>query len=163
MESALASSASELNGEVSRDGRWLAYQSDASGRFEIYVRPFPDIHSGRWQVSTDGGTAPLWGPDMSELFFVGLDGRLLRVPVRAGVSFEAGRAEVQLEPAMFTSVGRTYDLSPDGERFLVIRERATLVDRTRPGGDDAVDLEGDVAIQIVLNWFQELERLAPTH
>ena len=150
VEPALTSSFRELNGEVSPDGRWLAYQSDESGRFEIYVRPFPNIDEGRWQVSTGGGSAPLWGPDTRELFYLARDGRLMSVPVQTGAGFQAGSAEVQLETAYRTRFGRPYDISPDGTRFLVIQERAL-----------AEDPVGELAIQIVLNWFEELERLAP--
>ena len=66
---------SERNGEVSPDGRWLAYEANDSGRFDIYVRPFPDVSSGYWQVSTDGGTRPLWARNGQELFYLTRDGR----------------------------------------------------------------------------------------
>ena len=59
----------ELNAEISPDGRWLAYQSNSSGAFEVYVRPFPDVARGQWQVSTAGGTEPLWARDSRELFY----------------------------------------------------------------------------------------------
>lgn len=58
----------EENGEVSPDGRWLAYQSDESGQFEIYVRPFPKVAGGRWLISTAGGVQPLWARNGQELF-----------------------------------------------------------------------------------------------
>ena len=58
----------ELNSDLSPDGRWIAYQSDESGRFEVYVRPYPDVNGGRWQVSATGGTRPLWGRDGRELY-----------------------------------------------------------------------------------------------
>ena len=76
----------EQNGEVSPDGRWLAYESNESGRFEIYVRPFPDVNSGRWQVSTMGGTQPLWAHNGQELFYVAPDGTLMRAAVEPGVA-----------------------------------------------------------------------------
>ena len=57
----------ERNGEISPDGRWLAYQSNDSGQVQIYVRPFPDVNNGQWQVSTDGGTQPLWARNGQEL------------------------------------------------------------------------------------------------
>ena len=56
------------NAHISPDGRWLAYESHASGTFDVYVRPFPDVESGRWQISNGGGLHPLWGPDGTELF-----------------------------------------------------------------------------------------------
>ena len=61
----------ELNGEISPDGRWVAYQSNESGQDEIYVRPFPDADRGRWQISTGGGTRPLWARSGKELFYLG--------------------------------------------------------------------------------------------
>ena len=60
----------ERNGEVSPDGRWLAYESNESGQFEVFVRPFPDVNKGRWQVSTGGGTQPLWARNGQELFYL---------------------------------------------------------------------------------------------
>ena len=75
---------SERNGEVSPDGRWLAYEANDSGRYEIYVRPFPDVTKGLWQVSTDGGTRPLWARSGQELFYLAPTGALMRVGVEAG-------------------------------------------------------------------------------
>ena len=80
---------SELNAEFSRDGRWLAYESNESGRNEIYVRPFPNVDAGRRQVSTNGGTQPLWARNGQELFYES-KGALIRVPVKMGSTFEAG-------------------------------------------------------------------------
>ena len=80
---------SERNGEVSPDGRWLAYEANDSGRFEIYVRPFPDVSSGHWQVSTDGGTRPLWARNSQELFYLTPTGALMRVGVARGPTWAA--------------------------------------------------------------------------
>ena len=63
----------ERNGEISPDGRWLAYEANDSGQFEIYVRPFPDVNSGHWQVSTGGVTRPLWARNGQELFYLAPD------------------------------------------------------------------------------------------
>src|SRR5204862_7655544 len=71
----------ERNGTISPDGRWLAYESNSSGPFEIYVRPFPNVGGGEWQVSTALGTRPLWARSGRELFYVGPpDGAVLGVP-----------------------------------------------------------------------------------
>jgi serine/threonine-protein kinase len=115
----------ERNGSVSHDGRWLAYESDSSGRFEIHVRPFPNAGSGQWQVSTGGGVAPVWAPSGKELFYLGPDGILWRVPVEAsGTTWNAGTPTKLLEARYYTprggNVGRTYDVTPDGQRFLMI-------------------------------------------
>jgi len=119
----------ERNGSVSPDGHWLAYESDSSGRFAIYVRPFPNAGSGQWQVSTGGGVAPVWAQSGKELFYLGPDGTLWRVPVEAsGATWNAGTPAKLLEGRYYTprggNVGRTYDVSADGQRFLMINAPA---------------------------------------
>ena len=96
----------ERNGIVSPDGRWLAYESNSSGPFEIYVRPFPNVGGGQWQVSTAGGRQPLWARSGKELFYVGADGALLRVPVEAsGATWNAGTPMKLLEGRYYTGTG----------------------------------------------------------
>ena len=142
----------ERNAELSPDGRWMAYESNASGAPEIYVRPFPDVDAGRWQVSTDGGRQPLWGPDGRELFFRTTAEALARVSVQPGTSFVAGNPAVVFEGSYFVGGGgRTYDISPDGQRFLMIKQ-----------GGQATDSAAQNQIIMVENWFTELERLVPT-
>ncbi len=150
----LATEFSEMNAEISPDGRWLAYQSDASGQFEIYVRPFPNVDEAQWQISTAGGSEPLWARDGSELFYLDRGRRLTAVSVRIDPSLDFGNPEVVLEesPAVFPSApGRTYDVSPDGERFLMIKEGGA--------GEETSPAE----LILVLNWFEELKRLVPTN
>ena len=102
----------ERNGVVSPDGRWLAYESDNdSGRLEIYVRPFPDVKAGLWQISTDGGRRPLWAPGGRELFYVAPDRALMAVPVDGrGTTWSHGRATKVVEgvykPEAATASGR---------------------------------------------------------
>jgi serine/threonine-protein kinase len=99
----------------------MAYQSDESGRFEIYVRPFPDVQAGRWQVSNAGGTSPRWSPDGRELFY--FDGQgISTVAVRTGesFSFDPPRPLFRLEP-FGGRLGPDYELSRDGRRFLFIK------------------------------------------
>ena len=79
----------ELNAEISPDGRWLAYQSDESGRYEIYVRPFPAVGSGRWQLSTSGGRTPVWARSGGELFYLAPDGTIQGVRVDRSPSWRA--------------------------------------------------------------------------
>jgi serine/threonine-protein kinase len=90
------------------------------------VRPFPNAGSGQWQVSTGGGVAPVWAQSGKELFYLGPDGTLWRVPVEAsGATWNAGTPTKLLEGRYYTprggNVGRTYDVSPDGQRFLMIK------------------------------------------
>jgi serine/threonine-protein kinase len=145
----------ERNGIISPDGRWLAYESNSSGPFEIYVRPFPHVSGGQWQVSTAGGTRPLWARSGKELFYVAVDGALMRVPVEAsGATWNAGAPMKLLEGRYYTgdgaSGGRAYDVSPDGQRFLMIKAPATDANVAPP------------ALIVVQHWDEELKRLVPT-
>ena len=156
----IATSAGEENATVSPDGRWVAYQSNASERFEIYVRPFPDVDSGGLrQISTDGGTRPRWSRDGTELFYFvegsGNENSLMTVPVEmdeSGSTFELGVPEILLQgDFQATNSGRyIYDVSLDDQRFLMIKRAATPSDAPEP------------RIVVVQNWFEELERLVPT-
>ncbi|MBI4519239.1 MAG: PD40 domain-containing protein, partial [Gemmatimonadetes bacterium] len=144
----------DRNGELSPDGRWLAYESNESGRAEIYVRPFPDVDQGRWQISTAGGTKPLWARNGRELFYLSLDGRIMAVSIEAGPTFTAGTPEPLPIRGPYVGLGvvslnlRPYDVSPDGRRFLLIRE-----------GEVGGDGPGLTQLVVVLNWFEELKRV----
>jgi len=142
----------ERNGIVSPDGRWLAYESDSSGAFDVYVRPFPNVGGGQWQVSTAGGKQPLWARSGKELFYLGADGALLRVPVEArGGTWHAGSPMKLLEGRYYTGTGsgRAYDVSPDGQRFLMIKAPGTNASAAAP------------ALIVVQHWDEELKRLVP--
>ena len=78
--------------EISPSGRWMADQSTESGRFEVYVRPFPDVDASRWQVSSNGGLHPLWSRDGRELFFIAGDGMMMSVPIQPGADIRAREA-----------------------------------------------------------------------
>ena len=128
---------------MSPDGRWVAYRSDASGRVEIFVAPFPSMDD-RVQVSVDGasgrGPACTWSSDSRELFYASRDGRIMRVAVHAGSTFEAGLPDTLFEIPNL----RTFDASPDGKTFVVITNDATPVTH----------------LNVVLNWLDELEGVA---
>ncbi len=136
----------ERNGIVSPDGRWLAYEADTSGRLEVYVRPFPDVMSGLWQISTDGARRPLWAPGGRELFYVAPDRALMAVPVDSrGSTWSHGSATKVVEGVYQTGGSnsiRTYDVSPDGKRFLVVKRPA---DQPSP------------KIVVIENWLEELK------
>jgi serine/threonine-protein kinase len=85
--------------ELSPDGRWLAYESQESGRDDIYVRPFPNVDDNSWLISPDGGRTPVWGPDGRELFYRGLsqDTRMMVVPIDTEPTFSPGTPEVLFE------------------------------------------------------------------
>jgi serine/threonine-protein kinase len=114
----------QLRPQMSPDGRWLAYQSDETGRFEIYVRPYPNVDDAHWQVSRDGGTSPRWSPRGEELIYYDGTG-FISVPVSSGSSFAAGRPTRLFDYAPNTGrLGPDYDLNGDGARLLVIRPAA---------------------------------------
>ena len=131
--SLLATMYGERNGEVSPDGRWLAYESNESGRDEIYVRPFPDVQGGRWQISSGGGTRPLWARNGRELFYLLPPGRVMSVPIQPGTTFSAGNPQLVFDgPYVAPNSGRTYDVSPNGERFLMIKDAASPLKTSTP-------------------------------
>jgi dipeptidyl aminopeptidase/acylaminoacyl peptidase len=120
----LQTPAMEYGIELSPDGHFIAYQSDESGRFEIYVRPYPKLTDGRWQVSTNGGRMPLWSRDGHELLYLDGNGRLTSVSVdTSATSVRAGTPMTLLHTTYSTpDVSRSYDMSPDGRRFLMIKD-----------------------------------------
>lgn len=140
----------ERNGVLSPDGRWLAYEGDSHsnpGQLDVFVRPFPDTNRGVWQVTEDGGTFPVWSRTGRELFYVALDGTMVAVPVEAsGTAWKAG-SRTRLFRGSYEiredgSLGRQYDVAPDG-RFLMLKREA--------GGEAP-------HFVIVQNWVAELAR-----
>jgi len=144
----LATEFSEQGPAVSPNGAWMAYESDESGQLEIYVQRFPEL-GGRVSVSTDGGRQPLWSRDGQELFYRSPAGVVV-VPVDTGKTFTAGDPEVLFQDRYFLYLARrTYDVSPDGQRFLMVSGDGEL---------DAIPL----GMNLIENWSEELERLVPT-
>ena len=135
----------EYNPQFSPDGQWLAYVSNESGRNEIYVRRFPDS-GAKWQLSTDGGLAPVWSRNGQELFYRSAD-KTMVVDVRTRPAF--GSPSLLFEaryPVSPTGVSG-YDVFPDGRRFL------------RPQ-----QLEPEQAatqVNVVINWFEDVKRRVP--
>ncbi len=150
-EPLLATDFDETGAAIAPDGRWMAYQSNESDQVEVYVRPFPEVEDGKWQVSSNGGSHPVWSKDGRELFFLDSEKRLSVVDVRAASGFTASRPKRILDRSFFVvadSAAQTYDVSTDGKRFLMIEE-------------DPEDAIAPTEIHLVLNWFEELKRLAP--
>ena len=140
---------------VSPDGGWIAYDSNETGAREVYVQRFPGL-GGKVTISTDGGRQPLWSPDGRELFYRGPRGMMVVSVLDTESTFRAGDPSVLFETQYsFARSTRTYDLAPDGERFLMVKEGAATA-------DDADDpFAGLERIHVVLNWTQELLERVP--
>jgi hypothetical protein len=132
----------------SPDGRWLAYISNESGRFEIYVQPYPGP-GGKWQISAEGGTEPMWNPNGRELFYRSGD-KMMVVDITTQPGFAAGKPRMLFEGPYMPTPATTpnYDISPDGQRFLMVK----------PSEQEQV---APTQINVVLNWFEELKRRVP--
>ena len=136
----------QSNAELSPDGRWIAYQSGESGDNQVYVQPFPDVQAGRWQISTDGGSRPVWARNGKELFFLGRDQRLYAVAIETSGGFNAGNPTVAVNTPYFTGpTTRTFDVSPDGQRFLMIKAETGQTSLAP-------------TIVVVVNWATELRQ-----
>jgi Tol biopolymer transport system component len=129
----------ESQGEFSPDGRWVAYSSNESSRYEVYVRSFAEGTASRFQISVKGGAQPRWRADGKEIYYLS-DGKMMAAPVKtAGHSFERGSPRVLFESRALAGElgsgpqGYVYDVTPDGKRFLVI-------DRTDQGGEQPLTL-----------------------
>ncbi len=137
----------EAGGFISPDGRWITYVSEESGRPEVYVQRFPDP-SGKWQISSEGGTHPLWARNGGEIFYLHED-EMVAVPITTSPSFSAGAPTRLFEKHFYVDLYamRAYDVAPDGQRFLMIQE------------DESVSVA--TQINVVLEWFDELKRRVP--
>jgi len=134
---------------ISPDGRWLAYESNETGRTEVFLRPFPNTEAGKWQVSNDGGYAPLWARNGRELFYVSGNFEMVAVSVAQGAEPRLGQRTrlFALGERLYMSKNEFYtpfDVAPDG-RFIMAR---TIRSAT------ALDLP----LVVVDNWLEELKR-----
>jgi serine/threonine-protein kinase len=140
-----------LNGMVSPDGRWLAYEANDTGQYEIYVRPFPDTQSRRWLISGGGGgIRPVWAKNGRELYYVAPPGALMSVAIGPGATWKSGTPTKLFGGGYFYGGGpilrNTYDVAKDG-RFLMVKPSA----------------EGQTStLVLVLNWSEELKQHVPT-
>ncbi|MDA1236314.1 MAG: hypothetical protein O3A53_16140 [Acidobacteria bacterium] len=146
----LGTPAGESTSMLSPDGRFLAYVSNESGRTEVYVRPFPD-GAGRWQASVEGGTQPRWSRDGRELYYVQTE-TLMSVSVSTGQGVTLGQPRPLFQSNGLRSANSppTYDVSPDGQRFVTIASLGEI----QPGASEQGEPEPP-KIRIVLNWAEE--------
>ncbi|MFB3060609.1 MAG: hypothetical protein ACE10C_04485 [Candidatus Binatia bacterium] len=151
-EEFLATRFNERNPVFSPDGRWIALTSNQSGQDEIYVKSYAD-QGGTIQISIDGGREPMWAPDGKELFYRNGD-QMMVVSVATAPTFQAQTPRLLFEGSYkygrqggISSVVSYYDISPDGQRFVMVKE---------------TEVQEAKQINVVLNWFEELKRLVPT-
>jgi eukaryotic-like serine/threonine-protein kinase len=134
--------------QFSPDGRWLAYVSDESGRYEVYVQPYPGP-GGKWQISAEGGTEPMWNHNGRELFYRS-GNKMIAVEITTQPSFSAGKPKLlfsgEYQPTLV--INANYDVSPDGQRFLMVKPSESA---------EAAPTQ----INVVLNWFEELKQKVP--
>ena len=138
---------SEGGPALSPNGLWLAYSSNETGRAEVFVRPFPNVDSTRVRVSTDGGIVPVWAKSGRELFFVDANRGLVAAQFDPASGLVLTKETLFIMPAVYMLAAGTnsYDVSSDGERFLMVR----------PYGSDTQDTVGYVLVQ---NFFEELRQ-----
>ena len=134
------------NGQFSPDGKWVAYASNETGKWEIYVTSFPEAQ-GKWQISTAGGEQPRWRSDGKELFFLSSDSKMMAVPVTTGPKFDAGVPVALFQAAPRQQISSrdqfVYDVSRDGQRFLILTQLKNA--ETAP-------------MSVVLNWPAKLNK-----
>jgi len=135
---------SEWGPSFSPNGRWVAYTSDEEGQYEIYVTPFPQTGQ-RWRISTEGGEEPIWSPTRDELYYR-FGREWMVVEYDASPDFTPGPPRLLFDGDYVNVSGFSYDVSPDGERFLLLRRHGKAEKLTR--------------LNVVTNWFGELDRLA---
>ncbi len=146
----LTSPYDEMAIQLSPDGRWLAYQSDETGRLEVFVRPFPNVSDGKVQVSSDGGTGPLWSRDGRELYYLRQDEMMMAVPagpdgtLRPNAQRELFRRSAPLQ-GLNAQYYTPWDVAADG-RFIMVRSLST---------DDA----SPPILVVVENWLDEVRQL----
>jgi len=145
----------EFQPKISPNGKWMAYDSDESGQNEVYVRSFPDVDKAKCQVSTSGGTSPLWSPSGRELFYLSNENFVMATAVQTKPTFSFGTPKVLFRSTylgMRNNIGHPWDISPNGKRFLMMKE----IGPTAP----AVEAPR-LKINIVLNWTEELKQRVP--
>ena len=134
----------EFSPAISPDAKWLAYSSNESGRYEVYVVPFPNANAAKWIVSTAGGTEPRWSHHGNELFYRDAAGNMVAVEVRTNPVFSVTRTTILFSASRFASFEASpqYDVSADDQRFLMLR----------PLAGSAPD-----QLIVVENWFEQLK------
>jgi Tol biopolymer transport system component/tRNA A-37 threonylcarbamoyl transferase component Bud32 len=134
----------------SPDSRWLAFTTNESGTYQIVIQPFPDPSTGKWQITGNGGTEPRWRADGRELYYLALDGKIMAVPIKADKTLEVGQPVPLFQTTLNTPVNpglKRYDVTADGQRFLVLSPVAVTPGQTNSN-----------PITAVVNWTGALDK-----
>ena len=147
----VATGFSETSPALSPDERWLAYACNRNGRYEVYVRPFPDVEAAQWKVSASGGYSPMWAHNGRELFYINGRRQLVVVEVSTDPTFEviAERSLFSISEFQYFATSyryRGFAVTPDDQRFLMLKQVEGLRRE----------------VLLTFNWFEELKRLVPT-
>jgi serine/threonine protein kinase/Tol biopolymer transport system component len=150
----------ESHPRISPDGRWMAYFSDETGDWHLFVRPYPEVDQGKWQVSIDGGQSPLWSPDGRELYYLYEDA-IMAAEVNTEPTFSASKPKTLFRGNYITGYQENpeWDISPDGKLFLMIKSTAA----TDGESSEESTVEIPRKIIIVQNWFEELKQRVPVN
>jgi hypothetical protein len=134
------------NAQFSPDGKWVAYSSNETGNWEIYVSPFPAADS-KWQISRGGGVEPRWRRDGKELFYLSAEGKMTATAIKTGTNFEAGAPVTLFQAHLRQPISAldvvSYDVRADGQKFLV---------------NTKVDEPNAAPLSVILNWESEMEK-----
>jgi serine/threonine-protein kinase len=147
LESLLTGKSRIINGEVSPDGQWLAYQSNETAREEIYVRPFPNVKGATTRIAA--GMQPAWCRTGSELFYLDADGYLTQVTIESGTPGTPHRVLDRRYSG--NNVGRTYDISRDCQRFVMLK------------GEASIPTDTPLRMTLLVDWIEDLKRVLPPH
>jgi serine/threonine-protein kinase len=157
----MAESYNEVHPAISPDGRWIAYMSDESGVYNVYIRPFPNVDDGKWLISARAGGYLIWAPDGRELYYDANPDEMMVVTIETEPAFTAGNPEVLFRGEYVMAGNRGpdashYDISPDGQRFLMIKEDSQAREAAKP-----VETAPITDVIVVENWDEVLKGITP--
>jgi serine/threonine protein kinase len=145
LDTLLATKDFEYDGFVSSDGKWFLYGSNETGRQEIYLKTYPELE-GKWQISNEGGSNPVWSPKGDEIYYISLQFKMMSVSIQSKPTLTIGNPKVLFDATNMVlpnSPQNNYDISPDGEKFIIVLKNNQNKSQQN--------------INVILNWEKELK------